>query len=96
MFDIGAIDTQLVSKGKTLILEALGFGDKRRLVIDKHNNVVAEILKGDRWERMAWIIDASPLVGYALRRAICRGLDKAEVIETTDVVIIDLGEIKPL
>lgn len=90
--DVGAAGP--FPKPKTLIIEASDFGDKRRLVIDRGYNVTAEILKGDTWERMSWIVDASQLIGYALRRAIFRGIDEAEVVETTDVVIIELGEIK--
>ncbi len=37
---------------------------------------------------------ARELIGYALRRAICRGIDKVEVVETSTEVVIDLGEFK--
>lgn len=30
---------------------------------------------------------------YAFRRAICRGIDKAEIVETDVAVMIDLGEL---
>lgn len=83
---------------KTLIIEAIApGGDKQRLVIDQRNNITAERLTASPvvgWERLPWLVDASNLIGYALRRAICRGIDEAEIVETTDVVIIELGEIK--
>ena len=78
---------------RTLIIEAKQFGEKRRIVIDPNNQIRAERLDGGEWAKIPWLVDASDLIAVALRFMLSGSVCPEHVVETTDVVIIELGDL---
>jgi hypothetical protein len=96
--DIGAADVvQLTCWTIELRLFIVRDGRRYRLTVYDDNSSAIDTIDpgGTTW----YAVDtntgiARELVGYALRRAICRGLDTAEIVEDKESVTIDLKTFK--
>jgi len=101
--DLGAVDVERVlNKSRTVeIVLFVDYQNTRwKITVYKGDFVTVHKLRpGSTPDNDLWLTvfhddrDAKIVVGYALRRAICRGIDKCEVTETTERVDIDLGKI---
>lgn len=81
----------IVIGNRTLIIKGTQFNTRRRVTIDQHNNMVAEVAEGSGdWSRMGWLVDARDLLATAMRRAL---EGKLEIIESPTTVVLELGDL---
>lgn len=88
--DLGALG---VRKHKPLQLD-VDCGEKRFSVRITADNVITVELKSAGTYGISSVDDLNEVrsvIGYIIRRAICRGIDTCEVIESKEVARIDLG-----
>ena len=91
--DIGATDV-LTKKDVVLVVQ---WRDDRRyeLHIAGRTNKLTVVRSAVGLPDATFMVSTEPeiadVIGYAFRRAVCRGIDKSEIIETGNLARIDLG-----
>lgn len=100
--DIGALDVSKRNTRMILLVEGpprefSKIRDQYRLIVSNINhpwqeatNLSIEVFLDGDWQPVS-LTYAAPLIAYVLRRAICRGLDKSDLVETKTEVTINLG-----
>lgn len=86
--DVGATD---IKPSKPVMIYVKRGHIRYRLNITKHLEV--QFYVDERWQTLATYDEIRDLLGYVLRRAICRGIDEAEITENSICCDIDMGTI---
>lgn len=88
-FDIGAVAGIY---RKDLFLHITSGGVRYILAVGGRTLSLSAVRAGDGYGYSSVSLETIPaVIAHALQRAICRGIDRCEIVETERSVIIDLG-----